>query len=80
MLSCKDVAARASALIDRELSMREALQMRLHLIMCRGCRHFVRQVRLTDRLVARVANADQPPDPGPEKLLAILRDKRPPGR
>jgi len=59
MLSCKDVAERASALIDGELSTWDALQIRLHLAMCKGCGRFIEQMRLTDQLTARVADTGE---------------------
>ena len=59
MLSCKDVADRASALIDGELSTWDALQIRLHRAMCKGCGRFIEQMRLTDQLTARVADTGE---------------------
>ena len=44
MLSCKEVAERASALIDGELGLFDRLQMRLHLAMCKGCGAFIDQM------------------------------------
>lgn len=32
--------------MDRSLGLRERLQMRLHLLICSGCRNFFRQVRI----------------------------------
>lgn len=52
MLTCKDVSARASALIDKELPLWDVLQMRLHLAMCKGCQAFLRQMRITRSLTA----------------------------
>lgn len=60
MLSCKQVADRASALIDGELPAWDALQVRLHLAMCKGCGRFIEQMRVTDRLTAEVAGQDEP--------------------
>ncbi len=82
MLSCKDVADRASALIDGELSTWDALQIRLHLAMCKGCGRFIEQMRLTDQLTAEVA------DPGEQlqheaedgrfaEILSTLRKEQP---
>lgn len=59
MLSCKDVADRASALIDGELSTWDAVQIRLHLAMCKGCGRFIEQMRLTDQLTAEVADTGE---------------------
>lgn len=76
MLSCKEVATRASALIDGELSTWEALQMRLHLAMCKGCERFVGQVRTqvrTTRDLTRIAAAQQMLDEADDgRISAIL--------
>ena len=79
MLSCKNVADRASALIDGELSTWDALQMRLHLAMCKGCRRFVDQIRVTNHLTAKLADPVDVPvsetGEGPiADLLSTLRD------
>ena len=58
MLSCKEVAERASALIDGELGVFDRLQMRLHLAMCKGCNAFVWQMRTTRDLTASAAVVD----------------------
>lgn len=59
MLSCREVAERASALIDGELGMFDLLQMRLHLAMCKGCNAFVRQMRTTRDLTLSAAVIDE---------------------
>ncbi len=45
MLSCKQTAVLVSKACDRRLSWGERLAVRLHLLICRGCRQFVRQLR-----------------------------------
>lgn len=59
MLSCKDVAERASALIDGELPAWDAFRIRMHLTMCTGCNRFIAQMRLTDQLTAEVGDAGE---------------------
>lgn len=49
MLNCREVAERASEYIDRELSWRGYLAIRMHLLMCRVCREYVRQLVLVTR-------------------------------
>lgn len=49
MLTCQEVVARGSALLDGDLGFRERMAMRLHLAMCVLCRRFVRQLRLLVR-------------------------------
>lgn len=82
MLSCKDVADRASALIDGELSAWDALQIRLHLAMCKGCGRFIEQMRVTDQLTAQVADTGEPHQHEAEdgrfaEILSMLRKEQP---
>ena len=77
MLRCKDVAARASALIDKELPLWEVLQMRLHLTICKGCTAFVRQMRITRSLTAIPPAAGAEDDATMAAILARLHDEAP---
>jgi len=82
MLSCKDVADRASALIDGELPAWDAIQIRLHLAMCKGCSRFIAQLRQTDRLAAQAAELDEPlpheaGDGRLSEILSMLRKEQP---
>jgi hypothetical protein len=43
MLSCRDVSQLVSESLDRKLSFRQRMQVRLHLLMCRLCSRFRRQ-------------------------------------
>ena len=54
MLTCREVADRASAMVDGELGLRERIALRLHLSICGNCRRFVRQFKtLVDSLALR---------------------------
>lgn len=53
MLTCKDVAARASDLIDGELGPLGRVRLGLHMAICRSCARFVAQLRVTRRLTER---------------------------
>lgn len=46
MLSCKEVNRLLSEAQDRPLGLRERLPLRLHLVMCQGCRNFEKQLDL----------------------------------
>ncbi|QPM92467.1 hypothetical protein PSAL_037310 (plasmid) [Pseudooceanicola algae] len=80
MLSCKDVAERASTLIDGDLGLLEWLQMRFHLMMCKGCGAFIRQMRVTRDLTDAATGPDPATatgdDPAVTSILARLRDAR----
>lgn len=46
MLTCKEQVARSSDYLDGQLTFRERLQVRHHLMFCPNCRRFIRQMRL----------------------------------
>lgn len=46
MLTCKEQVARSSDYLDGQLSFRERLMVRHHLLFCPNCRRFIRQMRL----------------------------------
>lgn len=52
MLSCKDVTQRAGDWTDGHLPWRARLAVRLHLLLCRLCRRFLRQYRLAAETTA----------------------------
>ena len=45
MLTCREVAAKASSMVDDELSFREIAVVKLHLMMCVNCRRLTRQFK-----------------------------------
>lgn len=72
MLSCKEVALRSSALIDGDLGVFEALQMRLHLAMCKGCGAFILQMRTIRDLTKIAPVTDNLQDADDGRISAIL--------
>jgi len=60
MLSCKEISHLSSDYIDNNLSLSKRLQMKMHLFMCKKCRSFVKQMRLTiDSLKQMTPTADE---------------------
>jgi predicted anti-sigma-YlaC factor YlaD len=56
MPSCKDVTRLVSEGLDRELGFGERIALRVHFLMCRGCRTFedqMAQLRQAMRALAR---------------------------
>ncbi|MHC4942025.1 MAG: zf-HC2 domain-containing protein [Planctomycetota bacterium] len=45
MLNCKEVSKLASQSLDRQLSFRERMGVKIHLMMCRACSRFLKQIR-----------------------------------
>lgn len=75
MLTCKEQVARSSDFLDGQLSLRERLMMRHHLMFCAKCRRFIRQMRL---MQATLKKLPQPPIPDLDHLaekLAVERRK-----
>ncbi|BAU73136.1 anti-sigma factor family protein [Metapseudomonas furukawaii] len=75
MLTCKELVARSSDLLDDQLSFRERLAMRRHLVLCRNCRRFIRQMKLAQAVVRQMP--DEPPadaDDLAERLARARRD------
>lgn len=58
MLRCQDVAEQISDDIDGALPWRRRLAIRLHMLLCDGCRRYVRQMRAC---VAALRTAGEPP-------------------
>lgn len=72
MLRCREVAERASLLIDDELGPWQRFSMKLHLAMCRGCRAFIAQMRIT-RDLTRITSMPEDQHIGPEIEAALAR-------
>lgn len=59
MLNCKDVTRLYSESQERELSLQERMSLKMHVMMCSGCRNFGQQMvilRQTARAYAKGAD------------------------
>jgi hypothetical protein len=66
MLNCKEATHLMSAAHERELGLRERIALRLHLLMCMGCRNYDRQMEFLHKACAHMTErsiSDAPPDP-----------------
>jgi predicted anti-sigma-YlaC factor YlaD len=74
---CHDVARLASESLDRRLPLLTKLRVRLHLLICAGCRHYAAQLRaLRETLLSRSGKGpenDVPPSDLSEEAKARLR-------
>ncbi len=82
MLRCREVSKLVSESMDRELPLRQRLQVWMHLAMCRLCAGFARQLRLLRRALREQPDrlADDPTQPevslpldAKERIKAALR-------
>lgn len=77
MLSCSDATRRISEALDRPLSWRARLGLRLHLMMCSACRRFARQVNGIERLLRGRRGRSETaasPDEDPQHLSPAARE------
>jgi predicted anti-sigma-YlaC factor YlaD len=75
MFRCREVAERASLMIDGELGFWPRLNMRVHLAICRGCRAFIEQMRVADQLTQLAASKGDPM-PSESTRAALAQRKR----
>lgn len=54
MFSCKDVHDRASDYIDHESGLLSRMAILMHTLMCKDCRTFVKQLKLTVTMVTSI--------------------------
>jgi hypothetical protein len=72
MLNCREITERASDFLDAALPWHVRLQVRLHFMMCRFCREYVRQMRVVVRSLRRLPR-HAPSVDRQRELLAIFR-------
>ena len=63
MLNCQHITELVSEREDRELSRRERAMLKVHLMMCTGCRRFSRQIPLLRQIVRLSAEPGAPEAP-----------------
>lgn len=78
MLTCKETAQLASESLDRSLTWRERLMLRLHLYRCVMCSRYVRQLKFLQRACAgadeeQLTDAAELSDEARERIRDRLR-------
>lgn len=78
MLTCKEVAARASRYIDRDLPALERAQLRMHLAMCRLCARHMEQMTTTVGMLPAAAAGEALDSAVEDQVMARLAAVRRP--
>lgn len=82
MRSCKEVSRLASERMNRELTLRERIAFHLHVLMCRNCLRYARQIatvkQATEKLRLRrdLNDSEGLSDEARERIARKLADKR----
>jgi len=69
MQSCKQVCENATELKNEETTFLRRLTLRFHLLMCKHCRRFVRQL---DATMSATRELDEPEAPSEEEINRVL--------
>ena len=69
MLRCREIAKLVSESMERDLPLRRRLAVRIHLMMCRLCAGFARQIRLLRRAAHEHPDRLGPDEGAPEARL-----------
>ncbi len=72
MLRCRDIVKHADAYLSGEMPFWTRLGFRVHLLFCRYCRRYVRELRLTLEVSRRMAVAGPAEDARIDALAALL--------
>ncbi len=75
MLNCREITERASDFLDATLPWHVRLQVRLHVMMCRYCREYIRQLALVARTLRRLLGQEPSPELQ-DKLQSLFRAER----
>lgn len=82
MRSCKEVSRLASERLDRKLTLRERVAFNLHVMMCRNCLRYARQLAIlrqaSDKLclARRSPDSDGLSDEARERIARRLEEER----
>jgi anti-sigma factor RsiW len=60
MLTCKQITELVTAYAEGQLGLLDRLRFRLHILECRNCRTYVRQLRATARALGRLPEPEIP--------------------
>jgi hypothetical protein len=70
MLRCREISELVSQSMERDLPLRRRLEVRMHLMMCRMCAGFARQMRLLRRAARENPDRLGPDESSPEARLS----------
>ncbi len=77
MISCQQLNQMSSDYLDGNLTQREKWSIRFHCLMCKYCRRFLTQLRLSGALLSRTQNETVSAEQIETQLENILRDTDP---
>ena len=84
MKSCKEVSKLVSQALDRRLTLRERLTVKMHLLICKMCCHYQQQIKFiaaaSRKFLQQDADKLQLSDEARSRIQEILKHTRPTGK
>jgi len=62
MMSCREITQLVTAYVEGALPLRDRLRFQLHIGMCRHCRAYLRQMKLTAKTLGYLPEPELPPE------------------
>ena len=78
MLSCRETAQLISESMERKLPLRRRLAVTVHLLMCRFCSRYRKQLRFIKKAVGRLVESEKgwnPPEAPEHSLSSETRER-----
>jgi len=75
MLTCKQVSYLASKKLDKKLTLIEQLSFSLHIMMCKLCREYARDISALHQFVSKASRAGKMILPDSAKLSGQSRER-----
>ena len=76
MLKCKQVSEQASEYVDGNVSGLHKVKFQMHLMMCTHCRSFIKKIKLTKDMVAKLSPMPASDDQLDKIMNAIEEDDK----
>ncbi len=73
MLKCKDVSELVSQGLDRRLSWTARVQIKLHLLICKNCQHYLRQLIFLHSAIGKLGKQSDSTHLSPQAKQRITR-------
>lgn len=77
MITCRHVFDHASNYLEGPVSLRERILLVTHLIICKHCRRYIRQLKLAAGIAARIPAEEAPTDLEINALTQLLLQSPP---
>ena len=77
VITCKNIMETASDYLDESPGFLRMLTLKIHLIICKHCRRYVRQIQLVSEATGRLNRIPEPADEEIDALLKRLQSRMP---